>query len=173
MVDSKSGVSGAGKKAEIALNYCEVNEDFKAYNVAKHRHTPEIEQELSFAYGKNIKIDFTTHLLPLNRGILSTIYAKLNKNLNTKEALEVLMEQYKDEPFVKIMEEGHIPSIKYTKGTNYCFIGVIVNQRTDRIILISTIDNLVKGASGQAVQNMNIMFGLDETKALTSLALSP
>ncbi|GLI53032.1 N-acetyl-gamma-glutamyl-phosphate reductase [Thermodesulfovibrio yellowstonii] len=173
VVDSKSGTSGAGRKAEVTLSYCEVNEDFRAYNVAKHRHTPEIEQELSYASGRDITIDFTTHLLPLNRGILSTIYGKLNKNMTTKEAIEVLEESYQNEPFVKIMPEGQIPAIKYVRGTNYCYIGVVVNQRTGRIILISAIDNLVKGASGQAVQNMNIMFGIDETKALKNLALSP
>ncbi|MCX7988612.1 MAG: N-acetyl-gamma-glutamyl-phosphate reductase [Thermodesulfovibrio sp.] len=173
VIDSKSGTSGAGRKAEVTLNYCEVNEDFRAYNVAKHRHTPEIEQELSVAIGKKITIDFTTHLLPLNRGILSTIYARLNKNLTNEEALEVLTETYQNEPFIKIMSDGQVPSIKYVKGTNYCYIGAVVNQRTGRIILISTIDNLVKGASGQAVQNMNIMFGIEETKALKNLALSP
>ncbi|GAQ95711.1 N-acetyl-gamma-glutamyl-phosphate reductase [Thermodesulfovibrio aggregans] len=173
VVDSKSGTSGAGRKAEVSLSYCEVNEDFRAYNVAKHRHTPEIEQELSYASERNIIIDFTTHLLPLNRGILSTIYGKLNKNITTKEALEILEEAYHSEPFVKIMPEGQVPAIKYVRGTNYCYIGATVNQRTGRIILISAIDNLVKGASGQAVQNMNIMFGIEETKALKNLALSP
>lgn len=173
VVDSKSGTSGAGRKAEVSLSYCEVNEDFRAYNVTKHRHTPEIEQEISYASGKDIKIDFTTHLLPLNRGILSTIYGKLNKSMTTAEAIELLEEAYQNEPFVKIMSEGQVPSIKYVKGTNYCYIGVAVNQRTGRIILISAIDNLVKGASGQAVQNMNIMFGIHETKALKNLALSP
>lgn len=173
VVDSKSGTSGAGRKAEVALTYCEVNEDFRAYNVAKHRHTPEIEQELSSASGREITIDFTTHLLPVNRGILSTIYGKLNKKINTKEAIEILEEAYENEPFVKIMSEGEVPAIKYVKGTNYCFIGAIVNERTGRLILISAMDNLVKGASGQAIQNMNIMFGIDETKALRSLALMP
>ncbi len=173
IIDSKSGASGAGRKADLLLNYCEVNEDFRAYNVAKHRHTPEIEQELSYFSNKTVTIEFTTHLLPLNRGILSTIYAKLSKSLTTKEALEILEETYKNEPFIKIMSEGEVPAIKYVKGTNYCYIGAIVNERTDRLILISAIDNLVKGASGQAVQNMNIMFGIEETKALKSLALSP
>jgi len=173
IVDSCSGVSGAGRKAEISLSYCEVNEDFRAYNVAKHRHTPEIEQELSFASDSSINIDFTTHLLPLNRGILSTIYANLNKDLTTAQAIEILQQHYQAEPFIQIMPEGELPSIKHVKGTNYCFIGAVVNPRTGRLILISAIDNLVKGASGQAVQNMNIMFGIDETKALKSLALSP
>ncbi len=173
VVDSKSGTSGAGRKAEVTLNYCEVNEDFRAYNVAKHRHTPEIEQELSFAFGGFITIDFTTHLLPVNRGILSTIYAKLKKKISTKEALEILKETYENEPFVKVMDEGQVPSLKYVKGTNYCYIGAVVNERTDRLILISTIDNLVKGASGQAIQNMNIICGIEETKALKSLALTP
>ncbi|MEJ5227860.1 N-acetyl-gamma-glutamyl-phosphate reductase [Thermodesulfovibrio sp.] len=173
VVDSKSGTSGAGRKAEVSLSYCEVNEDFRAYNVAKHRHTPEIEQELSYASGKNITIDFTTHLLPVNRGILSTIYARLSKSLNTTDALDILEEIYSDEPFVKILPEGQLPAIKHIKGTNFCYISAIVNSRTGRIILISAIDNLVKGASGQAVQNMNIMFGIEETKALKNLALSP
>lgn len=173
VIDSKSGTSGAGRKAEVTLNYCEVNEDFRAYNVAKHRHTPEIEQELSNACERDVKIDFTTHLLPVNRGILSTIYAKLNRTLTTSDSIDILIETYKDEPFVKILPEGQVPAIKHVKGTNFCYIGAIVNERTGRIILISTIDNLVKGASGQAVQNMNIMFGIEETKALKSLALSP
>lgn len=173
VVDSKSGVSGAGRKAEVTLSYCEVNEDFRAYNVAKHRHTPEIEQELSFASGASIKIDFTTHLLPLNRGILSTIYAKLKSKITTTEALEILADYYLNEPFIKIMEQWQVPSIKFIKGTNFCYIGAVVNERTGRLILLSSIDNLVKGASGQAVQNMNIMLGIDETKALTNLALSP
>lgn len=168
-----SGVSGAGRKAEISLSYCEVNEDFRAYNVAKHRHTPEIEQELSFASGFPVKIDFTTHLLPLNRGILSTVYANLNKDLTTAEVIQILHEHYQNEPFIQIMPEGEVPSIKYVKGTNYCYIGAVSNPRTKRLILISAIDNLVKGASGQAVQNMNIMFGIEETKALKSLALAP
>lgn len=173
IANSCSGVSGAGRKAETSLSYCEVNEDFRAYNVTKHRHTPEIEQELGFASGSSLTIDFTTHLLPLNRGILSTIYANLNKELTTANALEILTEQYKNEPFIKIMPEGELPSIKYVRGTNYCYIGAVCNPRTKRLILISAIDNLVKGASGQAVQNMNIMFGIDETKALKNLALSP
>ncbi|WP_353684101.1 N-acetyl-gamma-glutamyl-phosphate reductase [Thermodesulfovibrio sp. 3907-1M] len=173
IVDSCSGVSGAGRKADITLSYCEVNEDFRAYNVAKHRHTPEIEQEVGFASGSSITIDFTTHLLPLNRGILSTIYASMKKDLSTAEALEILKEQYQNEPFIQIMPEGELPSMKYVRGTNYCYIGAVVNPRTKRLILVSAIDNLVKGASGQAVQNMNIMFGIDEAKALRSLALSP
>ncbi len=173
IVDSCSGVSGAGRKAEISLSYCEINEDFRAYNIAKHRHTPEIEQELGFAFDSSITIDFTTHLLPLNRGILSTIYASINKDLSTAEAIEILKKHYQNEPFIQIMPEGDFPSIKHVKGTNYCYIGAVTNPRTKRLILISAIDNLVKGASGQAVQNMNIMFQMEETKALRSLALSP
>lgn len=173
IADSKSGVSGAGRKAEITLSYCEVNEDFRAYNLAKHRHTPEIEQELGNILEKSLKVDFTTHLLPLNRGILSTIYAKLKKIIKTQEAVEILEKFYENEPFIRILPEGYFPSIKDIKGTNYCEIGVQVNQRTSRLILISTIDNLVKGASGQAVQNMNIMSGFDETEGLQSIALFP
>ncbi len=173
VADSKSGVSGAGRKAEINLSYCEVNEDFRAYNVAKHRHTPEIEQELSRVAGNPLKIDFITHLLPLNRGILSTIYTKLKKMIKTEEAIEILKRFYENEPFIKILQEGNFPNIKDVKGTNYCFIGAQVNQRTSRLILISTIDNLVKGASGQAVQNMNIIAGFEETEGLQSIALFP
>lgn len=173
IADSKSGVSGAGRKAEISLSYCEVNEDFKAYNIAKHRHTAEIEQELSNILGKPLKIDFTTHLLPLNRGILSTIYAKLKRMIKTEEAIEILEKFYENEPFVRILPEGLFPSIKDIKGTNYCEIGVQVNQRTSRLILISAIDNLVKGASGQAVQNMNIMAQFEETEGLQNIALFP
>ncbi|HQD36643.1 MAG TPA: N-acetyl-gamma-glutamyl-phosphate reductase [Thermodesulfovibrio thiophilus] len=173
VADSKSGVSGSGRKADISISFCEVNEDFRAYNIAKHRHTPEIEQELSSIVAKPLTIDFTTHLLPLNRGILSTIYAKLKKSLKTSDAIDILKEFYQNEPFIHIMPDGQLPSIKYVRGTNYCFIIAVVNQRTGRLILISAIDNLIKGASGQAVQNMNIMFGIDETKALKNLALIP
>lgn len=173
IADSKSGVSGAGRKAEISLSYCEVNEDFRAYNVAKHRHTPEIEQELGNIVGKSLKIDFTTHLLPLNRGILSTIYVKLKKMIKTEEAIEILEKFYENEPFIRILPEDHFPNIKNVKGTNYCEIGVQVNQKTSRLILISTIDNLIKGASGQAVQNMNIMAQFEETEGLQSIALFP
>lgn len=173
IIDSKSGVSGAGRKAEITLSYCEVNEDFRAYNLAKHRHTPEIEQELGNILEKSFKVDFTTHLLPLNRGILSTIYAKLKKIIKTEEAIEILEKFYENEPFIRILPEGYFPTIKDIKGTNYCAIGVQVNQRTSRLILISTIDNLVKGASGQAVQNMNIMAQFEETEGLRSIALFP
>ncbi|SPQ00209.1 N-acetyl-gamma-glutamyl-phosphate reductase [Candidatus Sulfobium mesophilum] len=173
VIDSKSGTSGAGRKADIAVSFCEVNEGFKAYGIGTHRHTPEIEQELSFLAGENITVDFTPHLLPLDRGILTTIYAKLTKKTDTVSVLNVYKKKYGNEPFVKVLEEGVYPNIKNVRGTNFCQLGVKVNTRTNTLVIVSAIDNLVKGASGQAVHNMNIMTGIEEEKGLTNLALFP
>lgn len=173
VIDSKSGTSGAGRKADIAVSFCEVNEGFKAYGIGTHRHTPEIEQELSFLAGENITVDFTPHLLPLDRGILTTIYAKLTKKTDTVSVLNVYKKKYGNEPFVKVLEEGVYPNIKNVRGTNFCQLGVKVNMRTNTLVIVSAIDNLVKGASGQAVHNMNIMTGIEEEKGLTNLALFP
>jgi N-acetyl-gamma-glutamyl-phosphate reductase len=173
VIDSKSGTSGAGRKAEMAFSYCEVNEGFKAYAIATHRHTPEIEQELSVIAGKDLKVNFTPHLAPFDRGILSTIYARLTKPSDTKRILEVYKKVYINEPFIKVLEEGRFPNVKNVRGTNHCDIGLTVNKRTNTLIIVTAIDNLMKGASGVAIQNMNIMMGFDEKTALETAGLFP
>lgn len=173
IIDSKSGTSGAGRKADVGFSYCEVNEGFKAYGIATHRHTPEIEQELSEIAGKKITINFTPHLVPMNRGIISTIYGKMIRKAETADMLSVYKKYYDAEPFVKVLDEGVYPNAKNVRGSNYCEIGLRVNKRTNTLIIVSAIDNLVKGASGQAIQNMNIMMGFKETTALESLAVFP
>jgi N-acetyl-gamma-glutamyl-phosphate reductase len=173
IVDSKSGTSGAGRKADVAVSFCEVNEGFKAYGVGVHRHTPEIEQELSNIASRAVMIDFTPHLVPMDRGIVTTAYAKLTKKISTGKIVELYNRKYVKEPFVRVLEEGFYPNAKHVRGSNYCFIGIKVNERTNTLVMVSTIDNLVKGASGQAVQNMNIMLGFEETAALEGLALCP
>ncbi len=173
VIDSKSGTSGAGRKADIAVSFCEVNEGFKAYGIGTHRHTPEIEQELSFLAGRKITVDFTPHLLPVDRGILTTIYAKLTKKTDTASVLSAYKKKYAAEPFVRVLDEGVYPNIKNVRGTNVCELGVKVNSRTNTLVIVSAIDNLVKGASGQAVHNMNIMTGIEEEKGLKSLGLFP
>ncbi len=173
IVDSKSGVSGAGRTANLATSFCEVNEGFKAYKVASHRHTPEIEQELSVASGTDVVINFTPHLVPMSRGILSTIYASLTKTASTKDVLGILQETYASSPFVHVLPEGILPNVSHVRGSNNCCIGAVVDSRTQNLILVSAIDNLVKGASGQAVQNLNIMQDWDETLGLKTRALFP
>lgn len=173
IIDSKSGVSGAGRGLSLGSHFCEVNENFKAYKVAAHRHTPEIEQELGKLAGKDITVSFTPHLLPVTRGILSTIYAKLAEPLGNEEARKIYLDYYKDEFFVRVLPGGVLPQTKWVAGTNHCDIGVTVDSRTGRVIVISAIDNVVKGASGQAVQNMNIACGLPEETALAGPGLYP
>lgn len=166
IVDSKSGTSGAGRGAKQGSLFCEVNEGFKAYGVANHRHTPEIEQELSALWGGSVQINFTPHLLPLNRGMLSTCYATSTGGLSSADLIKLYRDRYADAPCVRVMPGDDLPNIAYVQGTNLCDIGLVYDQRTQRIIVISVIDNLVKGASGQAVQNMNIMCGFDELLGL-------
>ena len=166
IIDSKSGTSGAGRAAKEGSLFCEVNEGFKAYGVASHRHTPEIEQTLSAVHGGAVTVSFTPHLLPVNRGILSTCYAKLENPVSAKELLQQYAGRYADAPFVRIMPEGALPNVAFVKGSNYCDIGIVCDERTGRVIVVSAIDNLVKGAAGQALQNMNLMLGLDETAGL-------
>jgi N-acetyl-gamma-glutamyl-phosphate reductase len=173
IIDSKSGTSGAGRKAEIGFSYCEVNEGFKAYGIAVHRHTPEIEQELSVIAGKKITINFTPHLVPMDRGIISTMYGKMIEKAETAEIISVYKKYYDAEPFVHVLDEGVYPNAKNVRGSNFVEIGLKVNKRTNTLIIVSAIDNLVKGASGQAVQNMNIIMGFKETTALESLAVFP
>jgi len=164
IADSKSGVTGAGRKPDLALSFGEVNENLKAYKVNEHQHKPEITKILSEVAGKKIDIIFTPHLIPMNRGILSTIYLKLNKPSNTKAVIDIYKRFYKGKPFVRISDEGKFPQIKDVAFTNYCDIGLKVTGQA--LIVVSCIDNLTKGAAGQAVQNMNIMCGFNETEGL-------
>ena len=174
IADSKSGVSGAGRSAKVDSLYCEVNEGFKAYGVGgSHRHIPEIEQELGLIAGKKLTITFTPHLAPMDRGILSTIYSVPVKSVTTAGLLKVYNDFYKGEPFVRVLPEGSFPSTAFVRGSNFCDIGVTVDSRSGRVIVVCAIDNLVKGASGQAVQNMNIMCGFPETMGLEGLPLFP
>jgi len=166
VVDSKSGVSGAGRKASLGSQFCEVNEGVSAYGGARHRHTPEIEQEISALAGEEIKITFTPHLMPMTRGILSTVYGRLKKDANLEDLHARFKDFYADEPFVRILPEGQFANSHYVSGSNFCDIGMQVDFRNKRVIVTSAIDNLIKGASGQAVQNMNIMLGLDEKTGL-------
>ena len=171
IVDAKSGVSGAGRSASIGSLFTECNESIKAYAVASHRHTPEIEQELSKVSSGNVIITFTPHLVPMNRGILSTCYGTLNNDLTTEELIDLYREFYKDDYFIKIL--NGLPETRWVRGSNLCHIGIKVDKRTKRVIIVSAIDNLIKGAAGQAVQNMNIMFGLEETLGLDIIAMAP
>ncbi|TAN38559.1 MAG: N-acetyl-gamma-glutamyl-phosphate reductase [Nitrospirae bacterium] len=173
VIDSKSGTSGAGRKADLAVSFCEVNEGFKAYGLGVHRHTPEIEQELSGLAGRKITVNFTPHLLPVDRGILTTIYAPLAKKISPEKVLGMYQKAYKSEPFVKVLTPGALPNIKNVRGTNFCHIGLKLVERTNTLIIVSAIDNLVKGASGQAVHNMNLMMGFSETEGLRNMALFP
>ncbi|MBQ8030942.1 MAG: N-acetyl-gamma-glutamyl-phosphate reductase, partial [Butyrivibrio sp.] len=177
IVDALSGVSGAGRGAKVANLYCEVNESAKPYGVANHRHTPEIEEQLSYAAGKEMVINFTPHLVPMNRGILATEYASLNvKNgsLPSKDDIRAAYEKYyKNEKFIRLLPDGVYPETRWVEGSNFVDIGFKIDERTKRVIMMGTIDNLVKGAAGQAVQNMNILFGLDEMTGLSLVPLFP
>ena len=173
IIDSKSGVSGAGRGLSLGSHFSEVNENFKAYNIAGHRHTPEIEQELGKILGEEIRVSFTPHLLPVTRGILSTVYAKLSSPVEQDELLELYSDFYREELFVRVMPRGMLPQIKWVAGTNHCDLGLVTDPRTGRVIIVSAIDNVVKGASGQAVQNMNLLFGLPEDTALAGPGLYP
>lgn len=164
IADSKSGATGAGRKADIGLIFCEVNENLKAYKINDHQHKPEINAILSRVAGTDIDIVFTPHLVPMNRGILSTIYLKLTKPLDTKAVVNLYKKFYSGKPFVRVSDEGKLPQVRDVVGTNYCDIGIKVTGKT--LVVVSCIDNLKKGAAGQAVQNMNIMCGFDETEAL-------
>ena len=166
VADSKSGTSGAGRSVSLATHFCEVNEAFKAYSVAEHRHNPEMDEVLSLFAGRTIHMTFTPHLVPMTRGMLTTIYVGLKEDVSSRDVASYLDSFYEDKPFVRICPRGRFPNTLYVRGTNYCDIGFQVAERTKLLILISAIDNLVKGASGQAVQNMNIMFGFAETEGL-------
>lgn len=165
-IDAKSGVTGAGKKASVDLLYTEVNENFKAYKVLCHQHSPEIEQTLSRIAGSTVRINFVTHLLPINQGIFETTYVHLKNRVNLETIHELYKKFYKTEPFVRVLPLGKQPEIKFVVNTNFCDIGLATNERKDMLVITSAIDNLVKGAAGQAVQNMNIMCPFNETEAL-------
>lgn len=171
IIDAKSGVSGAGRSANIANLFTEVNESIKAYGAPGHRHTPEIEQELGKLAGEELMVSFTPHLVPMNRGILSTCYSALEIEITTEELIALYKDFYKDSYFVKVIDG--LPETRWVKGSNLCHIGVRVDKRTNRVLVVSAIDNLVKGAAGQAVQNMNVMFGINETEGLEFLAMAP
>jgi N-acetyl-gamma-glutamyl-phosphate reductase len=173
IIDAKSGVSGAGRAAREASLFCEVSEGIHAYGVASHRHAPEIEQGLSEAAGRAVVVNFTPHLMPMNRGILATIYVRLAAGATLGDLRAVLDGAYRDEPFVRLLPEGSLPATRHVRGTNLCLIGLSHDRVKGRAILVSATDNLVKGASGQAIQNMNVMLGLDETIALVHEALFP
>ncbi len=174
IADSASGVTGAGRSAKVDSLYCEVNEGYKAYGVGGvHRHTPEIEQELSLLAGEPLKITFTPHLAPMDRGILSTIYATPAASVSNEMLAELYRDFYMAEPFVRVLTNGNLPSTAFVRGSNFCDIAPLVDARTGRIIIVSAIDNLIKGASGQAVQNMNLVCGFPETTGLEGLAMFP
>ena len=173
VIDSKSGVSGAGRDVVLGSLFCEVNEGVKAYKIFDHRHLPEIEQELSQLAQKKITVTFVPHLIPMDRGILTTLYVKLNKKMKSEDVLSTFQEYYRGEPFIRVYRKGKIPNTKDVRGSNYCDIGVIVNESDSRAVIVTAIDNLVKGASGEAVQNMNIMLGYPETMGLDVLPLFP
>ncbi|MEI7473565.1 MAG: N-acetyl-gamma-glutamyl-phosphate reductase [bacterium] len=166
IIDAKSGVSGAGRSLNTGTLYCESNENLKSYKVASHRHTPEIEQELSKISGENICLTFTPHLVPMQRGILTTSYTKLKNNNSYQEIYDAYKEFYQDNYFIRVLENGKIPETRWVKNSNFCDIGLVLDKRTQTLIIIGAIDNLIKGASGQAVQNMNILFGFDEKTGL-------
>jgi N-acetyl-gamma-glutamyl-phosphate reductase len=173
IADSKSGVTGAGRKADVGFSYSEVNDSIKAYGVGTHRHTPEIEQEISKLAGAPVTVSFTPHLTPMSRGILSTIYAQTAGSPSTGELREIMADFYADKFFVMVLPAGQLPRTVDVRGTNVCQLGVVSDQRTGRAVIVSAIDNLCRGASGMAVANMNLMLGLDETAGLTGLALAP
>ena len=173
IIDAKSGTSGAGRGAKVDNLFCEVNENMKAYGVASHRHTPEIEEQLSYAAGSPVTISFTPHLVPMNRGILVTAYASLTENVSDDEVRAVYEKYYRDEYFVRVLNENMVPQTRFVEGSNFVDVNVKVDPRTRRVIMMGAMDNLVKGAVGQAVQNMNLMFGLPENTGLKQIPMFP
>ena len=173
IIDAKSGTTGAGRKAAVGTLFCEVSDTFRAYNLGRHRHTPEIEQELAAMAGEEITVSFNTHLLPINRGILSTIYTRLKAPATTEEAVALYMEAYRFHSWVRILPAGLLPETRSVRGTMFCDIGLVVDPRTNRLIIVSAIDNLCRGASGQALANANLMLGLEMTQGLNAAPLIP
>lgn len=173
IIDAKSGTSGAGRGAKTDNLYCEVNESIKAYGVGSHRHTPEIEEQLSYAAGQPVTISFTPHLVPMNRGILVTAYASLNGTVTEEEARAVYEKYYQNEYFVRLLEPGAVPQTRWVEGSNFADVNFKIDPRTNRVVMMGAIDNMVKGAAGQAIQNMNLMFGLPEQTGLKQLPMFP
>ena len=173
IIDAKSGTSGAGRGAKVDNLYCEVNENIKAYGVANHRHTPEIEEQLSYAAGQPVLINFTPHLVPMNRGILITAYASLKKEVSYEKVKTTYDKYYANEKFVRVLEKDVCPQTKWVEGSNYVDVNFKIDPRTKRVIMMGAMDNLVKGAAGQAVQNMNLMFGLKESEGLELVPMFP
>lgn len=173
IIDAKSGTSGAGRGAKIDNLFCEVNENMKAYGVASHRHTPEIEEQLGYACGKQVLLNFTPHLVPMNRGILVTTYASLTKDVSYEEVKAVYDKYYQNEKFVRVLEKDICPQTKWVEGSNYVDVNFKIDPRTHRVIMMGALDNLVKGAAGQAVQNMNLLFGLKESEGLELVPMFP
>lgn len=170
IIDSKTGVSGAGRGLKQASLFCEANEGVKAYGVGNHRHFPEIKQELSRAAGCEVDMVFTPHLIPMSRGILSTIYVELKEGIGEEDLRSILLEKYKDEFFVRILPKGVMPHTKWVAGSNFIDMGIYADEKRKKGIIVAAVDNLVKGASGQAVQNLNLVLGIDEGKGLRNLA---
>lgn len=174
IIDAKSGTSGAGRGAKLPNLFCEVNENIKAYGVASHRHTPEIEEQLGYAAGEDIVLNFTPHLVPMNRGILVTAYADLKpEGLDEKKVRAAYEKYYRSEMFIRLLPKGECPETKWVEGSNFVDIGFVMDERTGRIIMMGALDNLVKGAAGQAVQNMNLLFGLPEEMGLMMVPYFP
>lgn len=178
IIDAKSGTSGAGRGAKTPNLFCEVNDSMKAYGVTTHRHTPEIEEQLGYAAGKEIVVNFTPHLVPMNRGILATEYASLNKKADGtypsyEEIKAVYDKYYAKERFVRVLKRGVCPETKWVEGSNYVDVNFVIDERTHRVVMMGALDNLVKGAAGQAVQNMNLLFGLDEAEGLKMVPMFP
>ena len=173
IIDAKSGTSGAGRGAKTDNLYCEVNESIKAYGVASHRHTPEIEEQLSYVAGRPVTISFTPHLVPMDRGILVTAYASLTRDVGDEEVRAAYEACYKDEYFVRVLEKDVTPQTRWLKGSNFVDVNFKIDPRTKRVVMMGAIDNMVKGAAGQAIQNMNLMFGLPENKGLKLAPMFP
>ncbi len=173
IIDAKSGVSGAGRGTKVDNLYCEVNENMKAYGVGTHRHTPEIEEQLSLMASENVTINFTPHLVPMNRGILITAYGKLKKQASYEVVKEIYDRYYAKEYFVRVLEKGMTPETRWVEGSNFVDINFVIDHRNNRMVLMGAMDNLVKGAAGQAVQNMNLMFGLPEQEGLKLVPMFP
>lgn len=173
IVDAKSGTSGAGRGAKVPNLFCEVNENIKAYGVTTHRHTPEIEEQLSYAAGEEVMINFTPHLVPMQRGILVTAYANLKKPVSYEEVKAAYDKYYEDEFFIRVLNKDETPETRWVEGSNFVDVGFKIDERTNRIVMMGALDNLIKGAAGQAVQNMNILFGLKETEGLEQVPMFP
>lgn len=173
VIDAKSGTSGAGRGAKVGTLFCEVADSFKAYSLPRHRHTPEIEQEISKIAGTDMTVSFNTHLLPIDRGILSTIYTKLTADTSLEEVHAMYTEFYADKPFVRVLPQGQLPETRFVRGTVFCDINVVVDPRTGRLVILSAIDNLCRGASGQALMNANLICGLDVDEGIPMAPMMP